>query len=156
MAIDGGVSHSAARAVPDCRVGVGADGAAALWPFCSLLKGGGRGFVPAAEALFFVSPKKSTPKKGDPTCTPCCAGSAALLNLGGVSLNSLRSNRREPFFRPSLRCSPCPTGGWENTAAAAQRRLFVSIRGHGCFAARWSASALPNTSNGCAPGIAPV
>ena len=65
------------------------------------------GFAPAGEALFFVSspyisPKKSAPKKGDPTgCVPSLrCGQPAVLASSGVSLKLAlckRSNSRKPL-----------------------------------------------------------
>jgi len=46
------------------------------------------GLAPAGEALFFVSPKKSTPKKGDPMVRvpPLRYGQPAVLAESGVEL----------------------------------------------------------------------
>ena len=56
------------------------------------------GLAPAGELLFFVSPKKPNEKKGDPTvCDPSLRyGQPAVLGPAGVSLNSLRSDNRDP------------------------------------------------------------
>ena len=54
----------------------------------------GPGFGPAAEVLFFASPKKSTQKKGESNALPF--GFAALLEPAGVGLNSLRSDNAHP------------------------------------------------------------
>ena len=95
------------------------------------------GVRPGGRGTFLCFAKEKYPKERRPEVR-ATSWFPALLAPGGVSLNSLRSNRREPFIRPSLRCSPCPTGGGERepTAAAAQRRRVVSIGGRGCVAAR--------------------
>ena len=67
--------------------------------FCS---GRRPGFAPAGEALFFVSPKKSAPKKGDPTaCVPSLrCGQPAVPASSGVLLKLAlckRSNSHKPL-----------------------------------------------------------
>ena len=79
--------------------------------FCS---GRRPGFAPAGEALFFVSPKKSTPKKGDPTgCVPSLrCGQPAVLAPSGVLLKlAFGSDSRKPLS--AGRCAPrrSQTGG---------------------------------------------
>ena len=57
------------------------------------------GLAPAGEALFFVSPRKSTPKKGDPAaCVPALRfGQPAVLASSGVLLKlAFGSNSRKP------------------------------------------------------------
>ncbi len=58
----------------------------------------GPGLGPAADLLFFASPKKRRQKKGDPAvCVPSLRyGQPAVLTFRGVSQNSLRSNSCEP------------------------------------------------------------
>jgi len=99
------LGHCGGCALSTC---CGLSAAAALWSFCSLFEGGGRGFVPAAEALFFVSPKKSTPKKGDPKSGPL-RGSLRCSRQGGpAKLAALKQTRA--LIHLSLRCSALPHG----------------------------------------------
>ena len=79
------------------------------------------GVVPAGEALFFVSPKKSTPKKGDPTgCVPSLrCGQPAVLAPSGVLLKlAFGSDSRKPLS--AGRCAPrrSQTGGRVNSQTA--------------------------------------
>ena len=77
------------------------------------------------EVLFFVSPKKSTQKKGDPKPPPLFEGYPALLGTIGARLTRSShgpeptalarphsSNRRRAFSRLPLRCSAVATGVW--------------------------------------------
>ena len=100
--------------------------------------------APRRAPHFLCLAKESKQRKATRRARP-----AALLNLGGVSLNSLSLKQTRALIRPSLRCSPCPTGGGgrEPTAAAAQRRRVVSLGGRGCFAARVRTGALLYTTN---------
>ncbi|SEF29734.1 hypothetical protein SAMN03159371_04306 [Variovorax sp. NFACC28] len=70
------------------------------------IAGPGPGLGPAADLLFFASPKKSRQKKGDPTvCVPSLrCGQPAVLDVGGGPQNSLRSNSCGPY--PSYVCAP--------------------------------------------------
>ena len=73
---------------------------------------------PAAHLLFFVSPKKSRQKKGDPTCrVPALrCGQPAMLGHGAALRNSLRAPKGAPLGQPQrvrarsmvLLRSPCP------------------------------------------------
>ena len=158
---------SALLAVPDGRVGAGADGCCcaaasvepdrnlgsrfALLDAC-LVDGRRPGLRPGGRLTFFASPKKvSKKRRPDVHALLRRVRCAAQLGRGLAKLAALKQTRA--LIRPSLRCSPCPTGGWERepTAAAAQRRHFASIGGRGCFAARVGTDALPNTSNRYAP-----
>ena len=76
----------------------------------------GPGLGPAADLLFFASPKKSRQKKGDPTvCVPPLrCGQPAVLDSGGGPQNSLRSNSCGPD--PASICAPRRIQkGWEPT-----------------------------------------
>src|SRR6516225_4345477 len=72
----------------------------------------GPGLAPAGDSLFFVSPKKSKQKKGDPTVRDPqqSCGQPALLAKRGQAANSLRSNMRpaDPRFAALL---GTPRGG---------------------------------------------
>ena len=106
------------------------------------------GLRPGRRLTFFVSPKKvSKERRPDVHALLRRVRCAAQLGRGLAKLAALKQTRA--LIRPSLRCSPCPTGGGdrEPTAAAAQRRHVVSIGGRGGGAARGRTSALPNTSS---------
>jgi NADPH:quinone reductase-like Zn-dependent oxidoreductase len=79
------------------RGGFKAFGRFLLRPLRFFLRAAGRG-LPGGNSLSFASPKESKQRKGDPTCcVPSLRyGQPAVLGSGGVSLNSLRSNRRDP------------------------------------------------------------
>ena len=143
---------SALLAVPDGRVGAGADGCCcaaasvepdrnlgsrfALLDAC-LVDGRRPGLRPGGRLTFFASPKKvSKKRRPDVHALLRRVRCAAQLGRGLAKLAALKQTRS--LIRPSLRCSPCPTGGGdrEPTAAAAQRRRVVSIGGRGCVAAR--------------------
>ena len=62
-------------------------------------EGGGRDLRPAAQLLFFASPKESNQKKGDPAvCVPSLRyGQPAVLASSGVLLKlAFGSNSRKP------------------------------------------------------------
>ena len=72
----------------------------------------GREFAPAGDLLFFVSPKKSRQKKGDPTgrVPSLRCGQPAMLGRGAVLRNSLRagalrSNSRSKSVHEAWACS---------------------------------------------------
>jgi hypothetical protein len=80
----------------------------------SLLSTAGRG-RPACEALFFASPKKSTQKKGDPTCcVPALrSGQPAVLGPAGVSCKLASLRQARALIRLALCSSAHPEGGGE-------------------------------------------
>ena len=154
---------------PGLRLGEGPELAACLvhffWVLCCrcalflLLYVEGRrpGLRPGGRLTFFASPKKvSKKRRPDVHALLRRVRCAAQLGRGLAKLASLKQTRA--LIRPSLRCSPCPTGGGgrEPTAAAAQRRHVVSIGGRGCFAARLERQCsaqhikqLPTSAAGC-------
>ena len=117
----------------------------------------GREFAPAGDLLFFVSPKKSRQKKGDPTgpVPPLRCGQPAMLGRGAALRNSLRacalrSNNRSESEHEAWACcaaharpTPCAsrhgqrgdevhTGHrcarpWLGQAAASRGVLFYSL-----------------------------
>ena len=91
-----------------------------------LLRSGGKpGFGPAAELLFFASPKKSNQKKGEPR--PCPSRFLALLAAFGTLANSLRSNNASVLIRTLLRCSARPNGGGIPLGSSASRTSPVGL-----------------------------
>ena len=92
------------------------------------------GLAPAADSLFFASPKKSKQKKGDPTvCVPALrSGQPAVLGAGGVSLElapaALRQSRA--LIRHPLRAA-----GATRKGGGAQQPHGPSLR------SAWRASA---------------
>ena len=71
--------------------------------------GGEPGLGPAAEALFFASPKKSTQKKGEPTTGPLRGSLRCSVHGGNSQTSPLRGRRTREFLIPApLRCSARP------------------------------------------------
>jgi len=88
------------------------------------------GLGPAADLLFFASPKKRRQKKGDPTvCVPPLRyGQPAVLDVGGGPQNSLRSNSCGPY--PSYVCAPrhSQKGATRAVAALGYRTAWTGLR----------------------------
>ena len=70
------------------------------------------GLAPAGEALFFASPKKSTPNKGDPMVRvpPLRCGQPAVLAENGVELELAALRQSLALIRFRLRSSAQPDG----------------------------------------------
>ena len=83
--------------------------AAALWGFCSSFEGGEPGVRPGGRGTFLCFAKAKYPKERRPEVR-ATSWFPALLAPGGVSLNSLRSDRREPLSTWHSAARPCPTG----------------------------------------------
>jgi len=105
------------------------------------------GLGPAADLLFFASPKKRRQKKGDPTvCVPPLRyGQPAVLDVGGGPQNSLRSNSCGPY--PSYVCAPRRSQkGVGNQQAIAALGLLNSLHWPSLRSARRPTSASTSTA----------
>ena len=92
--------HTRTTKAEDTRVG--GEGRLSVATAAPFFAGQKPGLAPAGEALFFVSPKKSPQKKGDPAvCVPgalCAPGQPAVLAASGVLLKlAFGSNSRKPW-----------------------------------------------------------
>ena len=102
----------------------------------------GPGLAPAGDSLFFVSPKKSKPKKGDPTVRvpQQSSGQPAVLASGGVCANSLHCvslKQCAALIRLKLCSSAQPQGMGADSQAAEQPNTEVT-----CFCSDFCLSSL--------------
>jgi hypothetical protein len=103
--------------------------------FCSIVSGRMPG-LPGGKSLFFASPKKSNPKKGEPESGPlrCAAWFLALLGAGGVRLKlACGSNSRLPLSACSCAAQPCQRlgSGQPKTKTKTKKQTSTTRTRHG-------------------------
>ena len=94
-------------------LGDGWDGGPLWWQRAgSLPRAAGRDMRPAAQSLFFASPKESNQKKGDPAVrVPSLRyGQPVVLTAGGSAQTRLRLKQCAALIRLQLRSSARPEG----------------------------------------------